>query len=44
MSDQPYAAGPLLSKITEPADLRRECGVADLPQVCDELRQFIVEL
>ena len=44
MSDQPYAAGPLLSKITEPADLRREFGVEDLPQVCDELRQFIVDV
>ncbi|MGB1573024.1 MAG: 1-deoxy-D-xylulose-5-phosphate synthase N-terminal domain-containing protein, partial [Flavobacteriales bacterium] len=44
MSDQPYAAGPLLSKITEPADLRREFGVEELPQVCDELRQFIVDV
>ena len=30
MSETPYSAGPLLSKITEPADLRREFGVEDL--------------
>ena len=44
MSEVPYSAGPFLSKIAEPVDLRREFSVEELPQVCDELRQFIVDV
>ncbi len=36
------AAGPLLSKIDIPADLRK-LSKADLQQVCTELRQFIID-
>lgn len=34
-------AGPLLRQINEPADLRK-LDLADLPAVCDELRDFII--
>ena len=44
MSEAPYSAGPFLSKIDVPTDLRREFSVEQLPQVCDELRQFIVDV
>lgn len=37
-----FEAGPLLSKIQTPADLRK-LPKSDLPQVCDELRQFIID-
>lgn len=40
----PFKAGPLLSRILEPQDLRAQFGVEDLPQVCDELRQYIVDV
>src|ERR1051325_9713952 len=36
------AAGPLLSRIQTPDDLRR-LPVEQLPQVCNELRQFIID-
>lgn len=36
------AAGPLLSQINYPADLRK-LGRTDLQQVCNELRQFIID-
>jgi 1-deoxy-D-xylulose-5-phosphate synthase len=36
------AAGPLLSQIDYPADLRK-LGRTDLQQVCNELRQFIID-
>ena len=35
-------AGPLLSEINSPGDLRR-LQETDLPQVCGELRQFIID-
>jgi 1-deoxy-D-xylulose-5-phosphate synthase len=37
-----FPAGPLLSKIESPADLRK-LAPAELTQVCDELRQFIID-
>jgi 1-deoxy-D-xylulose-5-phosphate synthase len=37
-----FEAGPLLSKINSPADLRR-LSPSELPRVCDELRQFIID-
>lgn len=37
-----FEAGPLLSQITTPEDLRR-LPKSDLPQVCQELRQFIID-
>jgi len=40
----PYKAGPLLDKITVPQDLRDQLTVDDLPQVSDELRQYIVDV
>ena len=39
-----YAAGPLLGQITLPEDLRSKFSEDQLPQVCDELRQFIVDV
>lgn len=39
-----YPAGPLLSKIQKPADLREHFSGADLPEVCRELRDFIVDV
>ena len=38
-----YSAGPLLSKINSPSDLRK-LSKTDLPQVSEELRQFIVDV
>ena len=39
-----YAAGPFLSQIEHPADLRAKFKPEDLQQVSDELRQFIVDV
>jgi 1-deoxy-D-xylulose-5-phosphate synthase len=39
-----YKAGPLLSLITEPKDLKEKVKEKDLPQVCQELRQYIVDI
>lgn len=39
-----YAAGPFLGQITLPEDLRTKFSEDQLPQVCDELRQFIVDV
>ncbi len=39
----PIAAGPLLSQIDSPADLKKVEKTA-LPQVCAELRQFIIDM
>lgn len=40
----PYKAGPLLSQIEFPKDLREKFKTDDLPQVADELRQYIVDV
>ena len=37
-----FKAGPLLSKINSPADLR-SLSPSELPQVCEELRQLIID-
>lgn len=42
MSRENVKAGPLLSGIRTPADLRR-LRPDQLPQVCDELREYIIE-
>jgi len=38
-----YTAGPLLSKINSPSDLRK-FHKNDLPQISEELRQFIIDV
>ncbi|MGB1033065.1 MAG: 1-deoxy-D-xylulose-5-phosphate synthase N-terminal domain-containing protein, partial [Flavobacteriales bacterium] len=42
MSD--FQAGPLLSQIQFPGDLRDKISEEQLPQLCDELRQYIVDV
>ncbi|MBM3427480.1 MAG: 1-deoxy-D-xylulose-5-phosphate synthase [Bacteroidetes bacterium] len=39
-----YSAGPLLSQINLPSDLRSKVKESELKQVCDELRQYIVDI
>lgn len=39
-----YKAGPYLDQITFPEDLRKKFKVEDLPQVSDEVRDFIVDV
>jgi 1-deoxy-D-xylulose-5-phosphate synthase len=39
-----YAAGPLLSRIQVPSDLRKHFKQEDLPQIANELREFIVDV
>lgn len=39
-----YKAGPLLSQIEFPNDLRENFLDEDLPQICKELRQFIIDV
>lgn len=43
MSNQPYKAGPLLSTINSPADLKK-LPKEKLPQLAEELRQFIIDV
>lgn len=40
----PYKAGPLLEQIVIPQDLREKMTTEQLPQVADELRQYIVDV
>jgi 1-deoxy-D-xylulose-5-phosphate synthase len=40
----PYKAGPFLEQIVFPKDLREKFSIEDLPQVSDELRQYIVDV
>jgi 1-deoxy-D-xylulose-5-phosphate synthase len=42
MSD--YKVGSLLNKITVPKDLRENISEDELPQLCEELRDFIVDV
>ncbi len=42
--NEKYSPGSLLSQIDSPADLRSKFEVADLPQVSDELRQYIIDV
>ncbi len=39
-----FPAGPHLSRIQTPDDLRSQFDQSDLPVICDELRQFIVDV
>jgi 1-deoxy-D-xylulose-5-phosphate synthase len=39
-----YKAGPFLEKIVLPEDLRKNFTIDDLPQVSEELRQYIVDV
>lgn len=39
-----FAAGPLLSQVNFPDDLRAKFTDEQLPQVCDELRDYIVDV
>lgn len=41
---QEFKPGPYLSKINYPADLRQHFTIEDLPQVSQELRQYIVDV
>ncbi len=43
MAEPPIAPGPLLAQIDSPADLRR-LPLDRLPEVCDELRQYIIDV
>lgn len=44
MSDTSFQAGQFLSQIEFPKDLRSKFSVEQLPQVCDELRDFIIDV
>ncbi|HLU86238.1 MAG TPA: 1-deoxy-D-xylulose-5-phosphate synthase, partial [Taishania sp.] len=39
-----YEAGPYLKQIDVPKDLREKFTIEDLPQVSDELRQYIIDV
>ena len=39
-----YKVGDLLNKITIPKDLRDKISEDELPQLCEELRDFIVDV
>jgi len=39
-----YKAGPFLEQINVPSDLRSKFKIEDLPQVSDEVRQYIVDV
>lgn len=39
-----YKAGEFLDQIEYPADLRSKFKEEDLPRICDELRQFIIDI
>lgn len=44
MKMKKYPAGPLLSKIELPSDLREKFDKEDLPALADELRQYIIDV
>lgn len=44
MSDASFQTGEFLSQIDIPKDLRDKFTIEDLPQVCDELRDFIIDV
>ena len=44
MSNHPYKPGPLLSQIIVPSDLRTNFTEEQLPQLAQELRQYIVDV
>lgn len=44
MSEQHFKAGEFLSKIEIPSDLREKFEIDQLPDVCNDLRDFIVDV
>jgi 1-deoxy-D-xylulose-5-phosphate synthase len=44
MSESSFRAGEYLSQIVYPKDLRDNFSAEQLPQVCDELRDFIIDV
>lgn len=44
MPNSQFKPGEYLSKISYPADLREQFSIEQLPQVCDELRDFIIDV
>ncbi|MEY4659710.1 MAG: hypothetical protein RJB36_1476 [Bacteroidota bacterium] len=44
MASHSYQAGPLLEQIITPSDLREKFTEDQLPQIADELRQYIVDV
>ncbi|MCX8486056.1 MAG: 1-deoxy-D-xylulose-5-phosphate synthase, partial [Crocinitomicaceae bacterium] len=44
MASHSYKAGPFLDQIITPNDLREKFTEEQLPQVADELRQYIVDV
>ena len=44
MASHSYKAGPFLEQIITPNDLREKFTEEQLPQVADELRQYIVDV
>ncbi|HMQ09763.1 MAG TPA: 1-deoxy-D-xylulose-5-phosphate synthase [Oligoflexia bacterium] len=39
-----YKAGPLLNRVDNPKQLRESVSVKQLPQLCQELRQYIIDI
>jgi 1-deoxy-D-xylulose-5-phosphate synthase len=39
-----YVPGPLLAKVNSPEDLKKNVSEQELPQFCQELRQYIVDI
>jgi 1-deoxy-D-xylulose-5-phosphate synthase len=44
MEENKYVPGPLLARISNPETLRAEIREEELPQLCKELRQYIVDI
>jgi 1-deoxy-D-xylulose-5-phosphate synthase len=44
MSEPKFQTGEMLSQINIPVDLREKFTIEDLPQVCEELRDFIIDV
>lgn len=44
MPEPAFKTGEFLSRIDYPKDLREKFTTEDLPQVCDELREFIIDV
>lgn len=44
MNENKYTPGPLLAQINNPVDMRTKLREEDLAQLCNELRQYIVDI
>lgn len=44
MNSKKFEIGPKLAQINFPIDLREKFEVQDLPQICQELRQYIIDV